>query len=195
MQALAEQSETVQKVGRFTIHLRHSEKANSWFVGVEFNGRANWRLSGYLPTHERALAYIEELRSAEAEKESKRQAKLTEKRTAREAFVNPYKVGDVMVYSWGYDQTNIEFAQVIAVGPRSVTLRTICGEMVGSEGCAPMSGHTKPIRDKFTPDSKPFRVTIQIDVYGGRVSHRIPAAHGSWSPAGERETFYVSWYA
>lgn len=41
------------------------------------------------------------------------------------------KVGDVFVESWGYDQTNVDFYQVIKTMPKSVAIRAIHGKLVG----------------------------------------------------------------
>ncbi len=64
-------------------------------------------------------------------KEQRKQAK----QEARKRFQNPYKVGDIVHHSWGYDQTNCDFYQVVEVKPASVVLRKIGAKTVpGSEG-------------------------------------------------------------
>lgn len=46
-----------------------------------------------------------------------------------------FKVGDCLYQSWGYDQTNIDFFEVVEVLPKSVKIRRIGEKMVkGSEG-------------------------------------------------------------
>jgi hypothetical protein len=45
------------------------------------------------------------------------------------------KVGDILVSSWGYDQTNIDFYQVTrVVGPMSVEIRAIGSKSLGEDG-------------------------------------------------------------
>lgn len=60
------------------------------------------------------------------------------------ATTHPYNVGDVLVSSWGYDQTNIDFYIVLKVTPRTVTLRELNKEVVrrtdSSEHVAPVLG-------------------------------------------------------
>jgi hypothetical protein len=57
-------------------------------------------------------------------------------------------VGDIMVYSWGYDQTNIDFYQVISVTPKTVKVQKIYGQAVdGSEGF--MCCNVVPVKSKF----------------------------------------------
>ena len=50
------------------------------------------------------------------------------------------KVGDIFESSWGYEQTNVDFFQVIAlVGETSVRVRQVCPELVKEDGISPMS--------------------------------------------------------
>ena len=44
---------------------------------------------------------------------------------------HPFKVGDVFVESWGYNQTNIDFYEVTKVTPKSVYIREIHARKVG----------------------------------------------------------------
>lgn len=65
-------------------------------------------------------------------------------------------VGDVLVSSWGYDQTNVDYYQVVAmVGKASVSLRPICKH---SEETASMVGVCTPIPNKFCGDSFTRRI-------------------------------------
>lgn len=76
-------------------------------------------------------------------------------RTAeRAAFVPSLKVGDVLVSRWGYDQTNVDFYEVVQASGKFVTVREIAQEieydtdMTGS--CAPIPGRYigEPVRKK-----------------------------------------------
>lgn len=107
-------------------------------------------------------------------KAASRQAKTDAKRQARAAFVNPYKVGDILNSSWGYDQTNREFYQVLQVRDLSLQVRRVreIRDHSTQDG-----GYTVPSRDDF---SEPARwITIQVYENG---YHRIPSPiHGSLS--------------
>ena len=189
---------TLEKIGRHQVAINegtNSKGEQRWDVQVATNGRPSWRLSHRFPSLAIAESYVQQLRNQQAKKDVARAAKLKANRDARETFVNPFKVGDILNYSWGYDQTNQEFAQIVEVGPRSVVMREIKCKTVPDRGCGPMSGTVSPLRDQFT-DSEPFRKTVQVYVErDGKVYHTITADHGIWSPVGERENFYVSWYA
>lgn len=63
-----------------------------------------------------------------------------------------FKVGDCLYQSWGYDQTNIDFFQVVEVLPKSVKIRPISQIMVkGSDGF--MCENVKPDKDGFTGEA------------------------------------------
>lgn len=63
-----------------------------------------------------------------------------------------YKVGDILNNSWGYDQTNVEFFEVVALAGKSmVELREIGKAMVpGSDGF--MSGSVVPVPGAYVKD-------------------------------------------
>ena len=63
------------------------------------------------------------------------------------------KTGDILYTSWGYDQTNIDFYQVVeVVGKASVRIRGIQSRVVGNSHC---SNTVVPDKDNF-PGYAPF---------------------------------------
>jgi hypothetical protein len=50
------------------------------------------------------------------------------------------QVGDVYYASWGYDQTNIDFYQVVARTPRTVRVRLINGKVNDEHRVEPVPG-------------------------------------------------------
>lgn len=99
------------------------------------------------------------------------------------------KVGDVMVNSWGWEQTNVDFYQVTKIKGKSAWIRPIGGESVeGSEGF--MSDRVKPIKDIFYGEEE----RKVIKAFGSSVS--MSTRHGSLSNYTEgEEGTYRSWYA
>lgn len=63
-----------------------------------------------------------------------------------------YEVGDILCNSWGYDQTNVEWFEVVALAGKSmVVLREIGAAVVpGSEGF--MSGRVVPVPGAYRVD-------------------------------------------
>lgn len=61
------------------------------------------------------------------------------------------KIGDIMFNSWGYEQTNIDFYQVVDISEKgTVSIRPIQGEQVeGSTKGYHDGGKIRPIKDQF----------------------------------------------
>ena len=51
----------------------------------------------------------------------------------RREFKHDFKVGDILDSSWGYDQTNIDFFEVIGVTAKSVVIREVAKKIVKSQ--------------------------------------------------------------
>jgi hypothetical protein len=74
---------------------------------------------------------------------------------AEEAKPTTIKEGDILVSSWGYDQTNVDFYQVVKrSGAQWLTLQKIDQK---SEETAWCQGTTVPIPGQFSQNSNPFR--------------------------------------
>jgi len=131
------------------------------------------------------------------------------KKKARARFQNPFSVGDILHHSWGYDQTNCDFYQVVEVKKASVVLRKIAGKTVpDSEGF--MSQSLMPEKDAFiveghqalTKYSKaisPENPTIfkRVSFYvkdDDSLRYYIPTPYG-WCDLWDGKPQYSSWYA
>lgn len=121
------------------------------------------------------------------------------KSAAQKAAKNPFKVGDLLYDSWGYDQTNIDFYQVTEVGKMSVVIRRIASKGVpGTQNF--MSEDVVPQKDVFLTGDRygePLKRIVQVRVWGGVVSYGVRGYydHGHLSPTTEIEQHYNSWYA
>jgi uncharacterized protein (TIGR02996 family) len=151
-------------------------------VGARFGAKphANYRFN----TEEKREEFIKRWQREHLERAARRLWQTVADRLARAEFVNPYHVGDLLYHSWGYDETHIDFAQIVKVGPRSATVRRIAARTLRAVGWC----HTvvAPDRDHFLSEHKPKTVTVQVKEYQGKVSHYLPG----WSPCGEREEFH-----
>lgn len=114
---------------------------------------------------------IERFNAHKQEKE-KKQAAIAE---VRDNFKNPYQVGEIFYASWGYDQTNIDFYEIVGVGKKSVVLRGIAQKMVdGSAGN--MSEYVTPVKGEYT--SKEFTRPIKIRVWDNKVNMSFNGCRG-----------------
>ena len=68
-----------------------------------------------------------------------------------------YRVGTVVEHSWGYDQTNIDFWQIVGRSAKFVTLRRITSEIVPTPDAAWMTGRSVPDIGNFLPNVSPIR--------------------------------------
>jgi hypothetical protein len=139
-----------------------------------------------------ARKYIDYVKGQADARHQRKADRIERNRKAREQFVNPYTMDQIVYDSWGYDQTNIDWYQIVKIGPRSVTLRPIAGQIVEATGS--MSGQTIPAPGHFTGDP----ITKTIQVYMGsddNIHHYIPSKHGSIGVWKEGEKLYCSWYA
>lgn len=71
------------------------------------------------------------------------------------------KVGSILASSWGYDQTNVTFYEVIALnGKTMATLREIAQQVVRQGG---MQGLVRPLPGEFR--GAPMRKKVRTDGY------------------------------
>ena len=125
----------------------------------------------------------------------------TRKTETVQEFAHGVKVGDLFSMSWGYDQTNVDFFQVVKVSEKCAWVVEVLPELESDEAVGPMSADraystsTEPqprrsqsvfIHDQENGDRK----TIQFWGDKPYLSFRVGIAdlyHG--------ETLYESWYA
>lgn len=75
-----------------------------------------------------------------------------EQKEKRAAFVPSVKVGEVFRTCWGYDQTNVEFYEVVAFSGKTATLRELAVEIETTEF---MQGNKTPMVGKYV--GEPFK--------------------------------------
>jgi hypothetical protein len=139
---------------------------------------------------EQAEAYVATIKANIDAKANAKQQKLDANAKARSEFVNPYKVGDILYGSWGYDQTNIDFFQIVEVGNRSLKIRKIASSSVRDTSWC--SAEVAPIKDCFVKDET-YRVNLVIRSYDGKTSHSIKSPVYGWLSKHEGGTHHSSW--
>jgi hypothetical protein len=124
-------------------------------------------------------------RIAEYIESRKRRAQMMAELKADRNKPHTLTVGAILVCSWGYDQTNIDYYQVTrVVGPHSVEIRQIRAKSEPEEGFA--TAYCTPDRDNFKGEPMVKRANSTNSV-------RI-ASYASASPwDGKRDRY--SWYA
>jgi len=120
-------------------------------------------------------------------------AKAKEK-AQKKSYRHSFQVGDLLHYSWGYDQTNCEYYQVTRVSNASVWIRRISSESVpGSAGF--MSESVRPVPDAFLKNEPELRKRPQFYEHNGQVHEYLAMDHGAADKCAADEKHYSSWYA
>jgi hypothetical protein len=128
--------------------------------------------------------YIENRRRVEEYK--------AEQAAKRRGFQHSYKVGDVLHYSWGYEQTNCEFYQVVSVTPGTVTIREIAQKAVpGSMISHGMAENRVAVPGHFLDKSHPITKRVQYSDSGPGYISMAHGCAGLW----DGRPRYCSWYA
>ena len=144
----------IAKDERFGFEVHGAPMAGK-FHAICFRGKAvksTWHYS--FRTEEALKAKIEETLRQEMDAVDRKARRAAEKKAA--CASHDVKPGDVFRASWGYDQTNIDYYQIVSVSGHMAKVRAI-GCM--SEETGFMSGESVPALNSFI--GEPFRVRIQ----------------------------------
>jgi len=96
-------------------------------------------------------------------------------------FQHKYVVGDILYSSWGYDQTNVEFYEVVAITAKSIKVREIA-QTSTSNGVG--SDNVMPVKGKYIePATGAKKVRTASDGYGSiKISSSITGFHWDGRP-------------
>lgn len=91
----------------------------------------------------------------------------------------------ILVCSWGYGQTNIDYYQVVAVSEKMVTVRKLKTRVVNS---TQSSDSVVPVENEFDPHAKPIK--RRVVVYDGvpRVKIESYASARPWDGQARHQT-------
>lgn len=80
----------------------------------------------------------------------------------------PIAVGDIFASSWGYDQTNVDFYEVVGVTPsgKSVRLVPIASEVVSGDA---YSERVRAVPGSAAADARPFTKRLRFYSDGSAV--------------------------
>jgi len=107
-----------------------------------------------------------------------------------------YTIGDIIVNTWGWEQSNVDFYQVVDVMNKKIRVKEIGSEMVpGSAHCS-MSCDVTACKDHFIADGKEYLLTIKATFYNNKIGHKICDPERfyyfhKWDGTAQ----YRSWYA
>jgi hypothetical protein len=105
------------------------EDGRGGVYGLAFGGKANKPLWHYRFRNQEKFEEQVRLTISDRKSHAERIEKQKQERTQ---YRHTLKEGDILYSSWGYDQTNIDFYQVVGVAEKSVKIREIEKKVVGS---------------------------------------------------------------
>jgi len=130
-----------------------------------------------------ATEWLMGLQKAHALKEEEK----AQRKAARSQLASSVKVGDIFVSSWGYEQTNVDFYQVIKKSGSSITVREIDSRMADRSSGNGMAGYCLPIKDSFLEKAEPMKKILSGSGF------KVSSYSSAYLWDGKEK--YVSWYA
>lgn len=120
----------------------------------------------------------------------KKHEQAVKERRAQRNQPHTLKVGDILNASWGYDQTNVDFFQVVEVPSKNYVMVKEIGQstVAGSEGF--MSCHVMPVKDNFINGWKLKGEAKRVKVSGNSIK-----VEGIRASLWDGRACYNSWYA
>ena len=158
-----------------------------YYRGKSGKNCGHYRYTNVDQMKERIEEFIQRVNGREKEKEAERAKKkeLNAGLRAKDFFA----VGDIVVNSWGWEQTNVDFYQVTEVLNKKIRVREIYAEM--TEYTQSMAGMCTPIKDKFGEVEYLLGLKLWAENDIHICSPKSYYYFRKWSGCPE----YVSWYA
>lgn len=105
-------------------------------------------------------SFIAKFKSQEDEKEKNRGDKQLALKQARTNFEMPFEIDQILYCIWGYDQTNVNFYQIIRIKNKTIFLRELKQE--GTETMY-MQGNTVPVKGAYAGEETKRIVQFYYD--------------------------------
>lgn len=118
--------------------------------------------------------------------------------------IHGVKVGDIFSMSWGYEQTNVNYFQVVELkGSTMIKIREIASQFIRSESS--LSGYVKPAintfleRSTWTTDTKGeynnndgiYKKVLKM---GDTIYLNMCSFANAYLTSAEKESFFSKWY-
>lgn len=153
---------------------------------VRFQGRNGRCIAAWTPGMKRPPRYVYKAHTPEEYDKAMERIRQEAERFRRhdeavarssEEFRRSLRVGDILYSSWGWEQTNIDFYQVIAIRGSAVDLRQL-DQRTTEDGY--MCGTTVPLPDVFKGKTHTHRLSKIISAS----THTVLRGNGTGSPCG-----------
>jgi hypothetical protein len=101
---------------------------------------------------------------------------------------HPFKVGDILYDSWGFEQTNIDFYQVVDVKDKTIKITPIEKKSDSAKGSH--TAYVQPVKNAFK--GKPMTKKILYNKYS---KYHIKSKYGTFEKYKDDEKIFSSSYA
>lgn len=156
-----------------------------WGYKIEFN----YFFANEEKLNQYVMDFIKRVDLWEDRKQEEKNKKKEQLRKGLESDI--LKVGDIYYSSWGYEQTNIDFYQIIEVKGQYATFQEICSKDVeGSYYSHGMACMVVPIKDSF--NGEPIKKKMR---FSDNSAHCCLTSYKSLSLyTSDKKGLYKSWY-
>ncbi len=143
---------------------------------------------------ENMISYLESYIANLEKIQERREEMKRKKKEAAQSFEHGFYVGQVLYESWGYEQTNLRYYQIVGFKGKSAILRKIGKVMVSESSWA--SGLFKPEINGFCGEPFVKRIVPSVG-WNGEISYHISMGEvvGSLMKYNEGQENFCSWYA
>lgn len=150
----------VEKIGKYTLTIDEDNLISRCYTTTK-SGKKKFRFRYKFGTLKDMNEYVAN-EKVEIEKDIQIETKKENaKEKAKKLIPSIYSVGDILYHSWGWEQTNIDYYQIIKVTKASIVLREISQV---KEYTHDMSGNCTPIPNEFiSAETFTKRIKIIID--------------------------------
>lgn len=185
------------------IELYFARKPNASIINLLKENKFRWhrlKKCWYNKINDKVMDFVNLLSDGKIEKASNVGVK--EKKKVEN--IHGVKVGDIFYMSWGYEQTNINYFQVVELkGSTMIKIREIASQFIRSESS--LSGYVKPAKDAFlersiwTVDTKAesnnndgiYKKVLKMD---DTIYLNMCSFANAYLTSEEKESFFSEWY-
>lgn len=128
----------------------HTPETSTEFIAISYEPKAtrNHTWLYRFPSYEAMQKKMQEFFSNRERREQEKQARKEKEKSFDASTI--YQIGSIVYNSWGWEQTNIDFFQVVKVTKANVFLRPITQHI--TEYNSSMSEYVAPNKDQFYSD-------------------------------------------
>ena len=184
-----ENAEIVEYMDGFLQFGLYESRNRPVLIGYKGKAKRPFVHVSYSDSEKRAqevAAWVKIFERREAEKVLEKERK----KAASKAAADKIQIGDIFSASWGYEQTNVDYYQVVGKRGQMVEVKEIGLRSVGP-GYGPDSDMVAPAKDYFISDEVMSK-RIQCYGDGGRPYIRIDSVRDAYLDDGKPQ--YRSWY-